>query len=129
MATHSAVGDVLVSVWVPELGDNRLSWHPCTDLPFPLGGERIATCEDTGSVLRAQGALVARLLTPGKYHGIRLTITDGRTGELVGLAEWYSSPETGAYLPYPGGAWSACDYGQHEHHQDDTEEPAVSLAA
>ncbi|MFF4531463.1 hypothetical protein ACFY1P_19605 [Streptomyces sp. NPDC001407] len=46
----------------------------------------------------------------------------------MGFSEWYVSPETGAYLPYPGGVWSACDYGQHNHHQDD-EEPTITLAA
>ncbi|MHC0429250.1 hypothetical protein ACX6XY_03550 [Streptomyces sp. O3] len=125
MATHSA-GDVLVSVWVPELGDNRLAWHPCADLPQPMGEERITTCDDTGALLRAQGLLAARLLPKGKYDGFRLLVRDHGSGDLVGSSEWYVSPETGAYLPYPGGVWSACDYGQHSHRQDDEEPGALA---
>ncbi|MFC9739179.1 hypothetical protein ACFVKC_14835 [Streptomyces noursei] len=80
--------------------------------------------------MRAQGALVARLLARSpRYDGFRLLANHARSGDLVGFSEWYVSPETGAYLPYPGGAWSACDSGQHDHHQDDTEPPAVTLAA
>ncbi|GGU49225.1 hypothetical protein GCM10010289_82240 [Streptomyces violascens] len=120
-----------MSVWVPELGDNRLAWHPCADMPYPLIAERVSGCRAVPAMLRTQGALMGRLLKRGRYHGFRVLATDGTTGELVGFSEWYVSPETGAYLPF-GGDWSACDYGQHEHHQhdqDDTEQPAASLAA
>ncbi|MDX3295113.1 hypothetical protein PV569_15505 [Streptomyces scabiei] len=71
---------------------------------------------------------MAHVLGRGRYHGFRVLATDGSTGELVGFSEWYVSPETGAYLPF-GGDWSACDYGLHDHHQGDTEQPAVPLAA
>ncbi|WP_461005551.1 hypothetical protein [Streptomyces capparidis] len=129
MTTHSA-GVVLVSAWVPELGDNRLDWHPCPDLPSPVGEERITTCTDMGAVLRAQGALVARLLARiGHYDGFRLLARARLSGDLAGSSEWYLSPETGIYLPYPEGVWSACDYGQHCHGQDDDEELAATLAA
>ncbi|MFI9721550.1 hypothetical protein ACIHFE_18165 [Streptomyces sp. NPDC052396] len=45
----------------------------------------------------------------------------------MGSGEWYASPETGAYLPYPGGIWDACDYGQHCH--QDAVEPALAAVA
>ncbi len=124
MATHSAWG-VLVSVWVPSLRDNRLDWGPCPDLPRPLGTEPIATCEDTPAVLRAQGTLASRLLKRG-YHGFRLLARDRDSDELTGSSEWYASPETGVYLPYPGGLWSACDYGMHHHGWGDA--PALAVA-
>ncbi|MGW3931103.1 hypothetical protein ACWECC_23795 [Streptomyces microflavus] len=127
MSTNAGVK---ITVWVPELGNNRLTWHPCRDLPSPLGEEGISTCDDTRAVVRSQGALVARLLARGRYDGFRLLARDRCSGELVGSAEWYVSPESGAYFPYPDRLWSACDYGQHSHHQDHDEQPAaVALAA
>ncbi|WP_143682188.1 hypothetical protein [Streptomyces kasugaensis] len=81
------------------------------------------------AILRAQGRLVARLLGVGRrYDGFRLVARCGRTGALVGHAEWYASTETGAYLPYPGGVWSACDSGQHAHHQVDSAAAALTAS-
>ncbi|MFJ8386241.1 hypothetical protein ACIQ9Q_17285 [Streptomyces sp. NPDC094438] len=102
---------------MPELGDNRLSWDVCADLPSPLEEERITNCEGVGAVVRTQGLLVSRVLPRGRYDGFRLLVRATDTDELVGGAEWYVSPETGAYLPYPGTSWSACDYGQHVHQE------------
>ncbi|MFB8107303.1 hypothetical protein ACFC3O_31610 [Streptomyces sp. NPDC056007] len=123
-------GAVRVTVWVPKLGDNRLTWHTCADLPSPLAEENIGTCDDTRAVVRTQGALVARLLTRGRYDGFRLLARAIGSDDLVGSAEWYVSPESGVYFPYPDRLWSACDYGQHNHHQDHDEQPAIiTLAA
>ncbi|WP_199931272.1 hypothetical protein [Streptomyces sp. CB02923] len=96
-----------------------MDWAPCAALPSPLGEERITTCDDIAAILRTQGALVARLLRPGRYDGFRLYARTLTRAELVGGAEWYVSPETGAYLRCPGAEWSACDYGQHDHHLGD----------
>ncbi|MFD7611013.1 hypothetical protein [Streptomyces sp. NPDC059828] len=54
-----------------------------------------------------------------QFDGFRLLLRTVGSRALVGSTEWYVSPETGAYLPYPGGVWSACDYGSH-HHQETT---------
>ncbi|MFF4424186.1 hypothetical protein ACFY04_25955 [Streptomyces sp. NPDC001549] len=59
--------------------------------------------------------LTSRVLPKGRYDGFRVLVRSVDGGDLVGGAEWYVSPETGAYLPYPGTAWSACDYGEHVH--------------
>ncbi|MER5260421.1 hypothetical protein [Streptomyces sp. NPDC002855] len=68
---------------------------------------------------------MSRVLPRARYEGFRVLVRSAITGELVGAGEWYVSPETGAYLPYPGTAWSACDWGEHVH-QD--EEPNTAAA-
>ncbi len=124
------MGGIELRVLVPELGDNRLTWEECDVLPRPLAVERVSECGDVAAVLRAQGLLVARLLSdsPRRYEGFRVVARCARSESLVGHGEWYASGETGRYLPYPGGVWSACDWGEHGHHQElpGDASPAVS---
>ncbi|MFE7315160.1 hypothetical protein ACFU7T_19075 [Streptomyces sp. NPDC057555] len=117
--TIETVRFVSLYVIVPRLlAENRLIWEPVSSrrLPSPVARERVAACGDVAELLKVHGRVVAQLLsTGGKFDGFRLVVRCSETDALVGHAEWYISPETGAYLPYPGGPWDACDYGQHHH--------------
>ncbi|MFK0289515.1 hypothetical protein ACIQU6_03365 [Streptomyces sp. NPDC090442] len=130
MATHR-VYTALLSVSVPRLGEgNRLTWDQG---PILIGSllreETIRHCTELSAVLRVQAPVVARFLgEPALYDGFRFLAHERCTGALVGWSEWYASPETGAYLPYPGGLFDACEYGQHAYAAE-VEETAAPMAA
>ncbi|UJB43619.1 hypothetical protein [Streptomyces sp. A1-5] len=131
MATHRAYTAKL-SVMVPRMGDNRLTWRPGPALLGELmkGEETIGDCTELGAVLRTHGPMVARLLgtSTRRHDGFRILASECRSGALTGWSEWFMSPETGAYLPYPGGVWTACDYGQHDYEAQDAEQRTLSAA-
>ncbi|MFE2245226.1 hypothetical protein [Streptomyces lavendulae] len=108
---------MLLSVWVASRTVVNGGWRTCDQLGPLMSEEMIRTCDEIRAVVGAQSRFVARVLSAPQapiYRGFRLVGRRKDTGELVGLAEWTRSLETGEFVANAD-VFSACPW---EHKED-----------
>jgi len=73
-------------------------WRPCPRVPAPIGREPVDGWPRLAAVLRAHGAVLARLLDASSYPAFRVEAR-APGGALVGMVEWFRSTETRCFRP------------------------------